>query len=114
MSKKLAAAMKAAHKARTIKRVIEFAGKPATRVRWPWKRARQRAGLGADVTPHVLHDTAGELAGHGRHPDRAGIGICSPAIRPRSGASTASSIRMTRPAPSARSKAHHGVYLSAD
>lgn len=58
MGVKLRAAMLDGHKARTIDHVVEFAGARATKVRWPWKRARDRAGLGKEVTPHVLRHTA--------------------------------------------------------
>ena len=58
MGPKLRTAMEEAYKARTIDHVIEWDGERATRVRWPFLRARQRAGLGSDVTPHVLRHTA--------------------------------------------------------
>lgn len=58
MGAKLRAAMEAAYALRTIEHVIEFDGARATKVRWPWNRARKRAGLGMEVTPHVLRHTA--------------------------------------------------------
>ena len=58
MSGRLREAVEEAYGIRTTDHVIEWDGAPATRVRWPFLRARQRAGLGADVTPHVLRHTA--------------------------------------------------------
>lgn len=58
MGPKLRAAMEEAYQTRTIDHVIEYAGRPAKRVRWPFNRAREKAGLGKDVTPHVLKHTA--------------------------------------------------------
>ena len=42
--------------------VIEYDGKPiASQLRRAWKGAREMAGLGADVTPHVLRHTCATL-----------------------------------------------------
>ena len=38
--------------------VVEFAGKPIRSIRGAFEGAAQRAGLGKDVTPHVLRHTA--------------------------------------------------------
>lgn len=58
MGPKLRAAMKEAHAARDGDHVISWNGERAKRVRWPFLRAREKAGLGSDVTPHVLRHTA--------------------------------------------------------
>lgn len=80
MGKKLRAAMNEAHKIRTIDRVIEFGGKPATKVRWPFLRARERAGLGSDVTPHVLRHTAASWLAMAKVPldEAADLLACDP------------------------------------
>ncbi len=58
MGPKLRKAMEEARVIRTTAHVIEWAGERAAKVRWPFLRARQRAGLGPEVTPHVLRHTA--------------------------------------------------------
>lgn len=72
MGPKLRLCMEEAYRVRTIDAVIEYNGERATRVRWPFLRARQKAGLGRDVTPHVLRHTAASwLAMAGRPIDEA-------------------------------------------
>lgn len=44
-------------RARTVRYVIEYDGKPVGKLRNSWARARARAGLGTDVTPHILRHT---------------------------------------------------------
>ena len=58
MGKKLRAMMLAAYKVRTGERVIEWNGEAARVVRKPFLTARKNAGLGRDVTPHILRHTA--------------------------------------------------------
>ncbi len=43
---------------RTRTHVIEYGGKPVTKVRRAWARARELASLGPEVTPHTLRHTA--------------------------------------------------------
>jgi len=42
---------------RTNSHVIEWNGKPILKMKRAWHRARKEAGLGEDVTPHVLRHT---------------------------------------------------------
>lgn len=81
MGPKLRKAMKEANAVRTTDHVIEWAGERATRVRWPFLRARQKAGLGADVTPHVLRHTAASWLAMARRPidEAADLLACDPA-----------------------------------
>jgi len=41
--------------------VIEFAGRPIAKERRAWQSARELAGLGAEVTPHVLRHTCATM-----------------------------------------------------
>lgn len=43
---------------RTRRYVIEYEGEPLKRMKRAWHTARKEAGLGKDVTPHVLRHTA--------------------------------------------------------
>jgi integrase len=55
MSKRLAAHMRRWR--RTGAYVIEFEGRPILRLRRAWTTARKGAGLGEEITPHVLRHT---------------------------------------------------------
>lgn len=80
MGPKLRAAMFEASEMRTSKFVIEWDGKRATKVRWPWRQARRRAGLGDEVTPHVLRHTAASWLAMGGVPldQAADLLACDP------------------------------------
>lgn len=80
MGPKLLRAMKEAFKARTIEHVIEYGGVRAKKVRWPFLRARIKAGLGPDVTPHVLRHTAASWLAMARVPldEAADLLACDP------------------------------------
>lgn len=81
MGQKLRAVIEEAYRIRTTDQVIEWGGKAAKRVRWPFRRARERAGLGKEVTPHVLRHTAASwLAMQGIPIDKAAdLLACDPA-----------------------------------
>jgi len=80
MGPKLRAAMEEAYRARTSGHVIEWNGQPVTVSRWPFQRARARAGLGPDVTPHVLRHTAASWLAMARIPidEAADLLACDP------------------------------------
>lgn len=58
MNDPLRAALSAAEKVAMTDNVVEWAGKPITRMRTGFSAAVKAAGLGKDVTPHVLRHTA--------------------------------------------------------
>ncbi|MCB1618492.1 MAG: site-specific integrase [Pseudomonadales bacterium] len=80
MGPKLRAAMEAAAQAATCAWVIEWEGERCKRVRWPFHRARIRAGLGPEVTPHVLRHSAASWLAMGRVPidEAADLLACDP------------------------------------
>jgi len=80
MGPKLLSAMKEAFKASTIDHVIEYGGVRAKKVRWPFLRAREKAGLGPEVTPHVLRHTAASWLAMARVPldEAADLLACDP------------------------------------
>lgn len=58
-------------------RVIEFEGLPILKMRRGWHTARRAAGLGAEVTPHILRHTFASWAvqgGHAFHKVAAALG----------------------------------------
>ena len=54
----LDAALREAAEIRTIDHVIEWGGQPVTSIKTGFRAARQRAGLGPEVTPYVLRHTS--------------------------------------------------------
>ena len=73
--------MLAAYEMRTIDHVIEWNGESRGRVRWPFRKAGINAGLGPDVSPHVLRHTAASWLAMDRIPiDQASdLLACDPA-----------------------------------
>jgi integrase len=59
LGRRACAVLRRARRAATSEYVIEWAGGRVAGLRTAWARACARAGLGRDVTPHVLRHTAG-------------------------------------------------------
>jgi hypothetical protein len=83
--------------------VVEFNGRPVKRVNKGFRHARQLAGLGADVTPHILRHTCATWMAQRRVPIHEICGFLG-MTRRRSSASTVTITPIFRAMPSTHSR----------